>query len=594
MSIAVNPMSSYPDISAHGYQINQQLGYNYKGGRFTYQAVNLETQESVVIKQFRFVTDSGNGSASKSIERELQALLNLNHPGIPRYLDCFDPGNGICLVQEYKDAQPLSVPHSLNLDEIKHIAVSVLEILSYLQSRTPSIIHQNIKPEHILVDEQLHVYLVDLGLPEIGNREVVETSSKVAGTTGFLMTPEQWLNRPLTKASDLYVLGATLICLLTGTKSTEIGDIIDGNFRINFKPFASQFSLEFIEWLDKMVHPKLNERFDGAESALEALKPLSLIRTPTVELSQLRLEFEASYLGEKLTQTVEVGNSVPETVLEGNWEVAPHLSDPPHTPDCHAWISFNPTKFASNLTECAITVNTSKLIADRVYERQLLLHTNAVPETHTLTVKVKMPPQPIQTRQPPYRTLIWLLVASLLGAFVGAKVVGTGVGGTTVGTAAAVGVTIGAETVAVIKGLIGAETIALVGAAAVVACGLVITAAILLGSGAVSGVLWIGTCLVVAAVLLVMLQPGSKTITTIKNFLNRGFTQGFAILLLLLTAGVGICLGITLALGVQNFYTLLVLLGTGLPLAAIFLYTYFKRRRSIVRYRQGERQVIKP
>jgi serine/threonine protein kinase len=47
------------------------------------------------------------------------------------------------------------------------------------------------------------------------------------------MPPEQMFNRQLTEASDLYSLGATLICLLTQTKSAEIGNLIDEACRIN-------------------------------------------------------------------------------------------------------------------------------------------------------------------------------------------------------------------------------------------------------------------------------------------------------------------------------------------------------------------------
>lgn len=182
------------------------------------------------------------------------------------------------MVQEYKEAQPLSVPRSFAPDEIKRIAVSILEILIYLQSRIPPVIHQDIKPENILVDNQLNVYLVDFGFARIGSGEVA-SSSVVAGTFGF-MAPEQLYNRQLSEATDLYGLGATLICLLTGTKSTAMHTLIDDDGRIAFKPLVPKLSLRFIDCLEKMVQPKQKDRFPNADVALEALKPLYVIRLP--------------------------------------------------------------------------------------------------------------------------------------------------------------------------------------------------------------------------------------------------------------------------------------------------------------------------
>ncbi|NET60754.1 MAG: serine/threonine protein kinase, partial [Symploca sp. SIO2E6] len=44
-------MTNYPDFSSHDYQIKRQLGQNRLGGRSTYLATNIKTQQPVVIKQ---------------------------------------------------------------------------------------------------------------------------------------------------------------------------------------------------------------------------------------------------------------------------------------------------------------------------------------------------------------------------------------------------------------------------------------------------------------------------------------------------------------------------------------------------------------
>jgi len=268
-------VSDYPDFSSHGYQVTRELGRNREAGRITYQATAQNLDQQVVIKEFRFALADANWSGFKAYQREIEMLQQLEHPRIPRYLDCFETQVGFCLVQEYKNAPSLVERRSFNPEDIKQIAVSVLEILVYLQRRTPPIIHRDIKPENILVDKQLNAYLVDFGFARIRGGEMA-LSSVAAGTPGF-MPPEEQFGRPLTEASDLYSLGATLICLLTGIRSVDIGTLIDDDYRFDFKKLVPKLNPRFISWLEKMVAPNVKQRFNNAAAALDALKPMRVV-----------------------------------------------------------------------------------------------------------------------------------------------------------------------------------------------------------------------------------------------------------------------------------------------------------------------------
>lgn len=262
-----------PDFSVYGYQVVRELGHNVSSDRTTYLASQIATGESVVIKQFSFGRPGANWSGFKAYEREIQVLRSLNHVGIPRYLDCFETPNSFCLLQEYKDAPPLSNPCSFTIDEIKRIAISVLEILIYLQSLSPPIIHRDIKPGNVLVDQQLNVYLVDFGFARIGGNDLA-MSSVVVGTTGF-MPPEQLLNQDLSLSSDLYSLGATLICLLSGIQSASLGKFIDETYAINIeKLLHTSVDLKLKQWLKKMVSPRRRDRYLDAASSLAALETI--------------------------------------------------------------------------------------------------------------------------------------------------------------------------------------------------------------------------------------------------------------------------------------------------------------------------------
>lgn len=271
-------MNKFPDFSDYGYQIIRELGHNRAGGRVTYLATEINTQRTVMVKQFQFARTGANWSEYEAYEREIKVLQELNHPCIPQYLDSFQTPVGFCMVQEYKDAPSLATKNQWTPQQIKQIAISILEILKYLQSQIPPVIHRDLKPENILVDDRMNVYLVDFGFARMGGGEVA-VSSVIKGTLGF-MPPEQMFNRQLTTASDLYSLGATLICLLTGTSSTAVGTLVDDAGRINFKQRVPQLSSEFIDWLQKMVEPNVKDRYLGAAEALDSLIPLEVLRPP--------------------------------------------------------------------------------------------------------------------------------------------------------------------------------------------------------------------------------------------------------------------------------------------------------------------------
>jgi len=390
-------MNAFPDFSQHGYQISRELGYNSLGGRVTYLATKINTKKSVVIKQFQFAQLGASWEEYAAYEQEIKVLQNLDFPGIPRYLDSFQTDSGFCMVQEYKNAES-AVARTFSPPDIKQIAIATLEILVYLQAQKPPIIHRDIKPENLLIDEQLNVYLVDFGFARIGGGNIA-ASSVVKGTMGF-MPPEQMFNRELTKASDLYGLGITLICLLTGTKSADVGNLIDANYGIHFRHLVPPLQQGWMNWLERMVAPRIQDRYQSAAEALAVLESLDVSRLPKVRIERDRIQFTAEY-GDKVTQIVTISNPIPDTILAGRWEVAPHPNDPPHTPYDHPCISFEPQQFEGNEVKCKITVDTSKLLASKIYYRQMILHVNSDPDTHQLEVEVKTSPLP-EPKQMPY------------------------------------------------------------------------------------------------------------------------------------------------------------------------------------------------
>lgn len=199
---------------------------------------------------------------------------------------------------------------------------------------------------------------------------------------------------------------------------------------MGLRELLSAYSLRFVDWLEKVVQPDPKDRYPDAEAAFNAFKPLYVKRVPEAIVSSSVVEFTASKLGERITQTLMVRNNVPETVLEGWWEVAPHPSDPPHTPNSHAWISFGSRKFSGNANECSIVVNTDKLMAGKVYNRKILLHSNSSEKIEELDLTARTAEVPIQSNDLNWNKLIsFFLITIIITAVISMTVFGYGLYG---------------------------------------------------------------------------------------------------------------------------------------------------------------------
>ncbi|BAC08651.1 serine/threonine protein kinase [Thermosynechococcus vestitus] len=257
------------------YELLRELGSH--PGRRTYLALDRWHYEQVVLKLLLF----GGGITwddFKLFEREVAVLQTLDHPAIPRYLDYFEINTpdlkGFALVQTYIEAKSLALWQAegrvFSEGDLRLLADRLLDILIYLHSRQPPVIHRDIKPTNILLgDRSGHdlgkVYLVDFGAVQTA---IAGSTRTVVGTYGY-MPPEQFGGKTL-PASDLYALGMTLIYLATATPPDELPQ---KELRVQFQPLVS-LSPPFIRWLEKMVAPALEERFDSATAARHALKQL--------------------------------------------------------------------------------------------------------------------------------------------------------------------------------------------------------------------------------------------------------------------------------------------------------------------------------
>lgn len=155
----------------------------------------------------------------ESFKREAQAAAQLNHPHIAQIYS-FGQEKGqpyivMELVSGEKFAKMVESPHPLDPGLVMKIGLEVAEGLQ--AASEANLVHGDIKPENILLDEKLRAKLVDFGLASFVNQQAAEG---IWGTP-YYIAPEKVRRQPADERSDIYSLGATLYHAVAGRPPFE-------------------------------------------------------------------------------------------------------------------------------------------------------------------------------------------------------------------------------------------------------------------------------------------------------------------------------------------------------------------------------------
>lgn len=265
-----------------GFQLEKKLGSG--GFGTTYLAHSTKYAEPCVIKQLSFQRLQ-DWKSLELFEREAKTLAHLNHPCIPKFLDYItqehETQQSIFLVQEFIPGQSLSelIKTGKHLDEkeVIEIGLKIAQILVYLQTLHPPLIHRDIKPGNIILGKDKKVYLIDFGAVRDTILNQTRAGSTIVGTFGY-MPPEQFQGRAY-PATDLYSLGATLVYALSHKEPHELNT---QGLKLDFRPHI-QCSRAFADILDKMLEPDWQNRYQQASELVQDLEDLlagkNIIRT---------------------------------------------------------------------------------------------------------------------------------------------------------------------------------------------------------------------------------------------------------------------------------------------------------------------------
>src|SRR4030043_1123860 len=195
------------------YRIVEVLGQGGMGS--VYKAIDENLGVEVAVKENLFTTDE----YARQFRLEATILASLRQQNLPRVSDHFviEP-LGQYLVMDFIEGedlrQRLDRLGPLPEQEVIIIGIAICDAISYMHSRTPMILHRDIKPGNVRITSLGHIYLVDFGLAKlVEGRETTNTGAR-AMTPGY-SPPEQYGSARTDPRSDIYSLGATLYTALT-------------------------------------------------------------------------------------------------------------------------------------------------------------------------------------------------------------------------------------------------------------------------------------------------------------------------------------------------------------------------------------------
>ena len=288
-----------PGATFSHYRIIEQLG---KGGQaIAYKAVDTRLERSVVIK-ILLPELASSENARRRFEREAKLASALDHPNICAIYDIGESDGLFYIVMPYAEGRTLKHVISGRPMEILSalsIGVQVADAITTAHAR--GIVHRDIKPNNIVVNDQGKVKVLDFGLAKMlaTDQEAGADPDKLMteiglpyGTAGY-GSPEQAAGERVDHRTDIFSLGVLIYEMVTGHqpfKGRNRIEILNSVINDEPEPVAEEIPgaqprLQSI--LDRALAKKPRERFGTMAELRDELKTLlrQLLQDSGVELA---------------------------------------------------------------------------------------------------------------------------------------------------------------------------------------------------------------------------------------------------------------------------------------------------------------------
>jgi serine/threonine protein kinase len=200
------------------YRLDHRLATGGMGDVWRATDVVLGRPVAVKVMLPALLTDPG---FTARFQAEARMMATLRHPGVVQVYDygqtTVPSGDVVYLVMTYVDGEPLSrrlaASGRLPVAETLKIVAQAADALQAVHES--GIVHRDVKPANLLVQQDGTVVLVDFGVARSASATRLTGSGAVVGTALY-MAPEQISGLPVSGATDVYALGALAFHCLAG------------------------------------------------------------------------------------------------------------------------------------------------------------------------------------------------------------------------------------------------------------------------------------------------------------------------------------------------------------------------------------------
>ena len=195
------------------YRVLKRLGSGGMAEVYCAEDQQLGRRVALKLLHRRFADDE---QFVERFRREASSAAGLSHPNIVGIFDRGEWDGTYYIAMEFVEGRTLKdiirergpAPPEAAAD----VALQILRAARYAHKH--GIVHRDIKPHNVLIDNEGRVRVTDFGIARAGVSDMTETGS-VMGTAQYL-SPEQAQGKPVDERSDLYSIGVVLYELLTG------------------------------------------------------------------------------------------------------------------------------------------------------------------------------------------------------------------------------------------------------------------------------------------------------------------------------------------------------------------------------------------
>jgi serine/threonine-protein kinase len=198
-----------------GYRIEELIGRGGMG--VVYRASDLRLKRTVALK---LVAPSLalDDRFRERFARESELVMSLEHPNVVPIYDAGDVDGRVYLAMRLVDGTDLGslVRSEGALEPARTMAICTQVAAALDAAHASGLVHRDVKPSNVLLDNSEHVYLADFGLTRrLDDQSGQLGEDRFVGTPAYL-APEQLEGGPVDGRTDIYSLGCVLFECLVG------------------------------------------------------------------------------------------------------------------------------------------------------------------------------------------------------------------------------------------------------------------------------------------------------------------------------------------------------------------------------------------